>query len=78
MNWSVETKKKVCAILNYIEHFLTLASTVTGSISFSTFAFFLGVPIKITSSVIKLICAISTGLKKYKSILRKRKRSMMK
>ena len=77
MNWSVENKNKVCAILNYIEHFLTLASTVTGSISFSTFAFFLGVPIKITSSVIKLI-AISTGLKKYKSILRKRKKSMMK
>ena len=30
--------KKVCTILNYIEHFLILASSVTGSISMSSFA----------------------------------------
>ena len=30
--------KKVCTILNYIEHFLILASSVTGSISMSAFA----------------------------------------
>ena len=29
--------KKVCTILNYIEHFLILASTITGSISISAF-----------------------------------------
>ena len=30
--------KKVCTILNYIEHFLVLASTITGCVSFSAFS----------------------------------------
>ena len=30
--------KKVCATLNYIEHFLILASTITGCVSISDFA----------------------------------------
>ena len=46
--------KKVCTTLNYIEHSLILASTVTGCISVSTFASLLGIPIGITSSVIGL------------------------
>ena len=46
--------KKVCTTLNYIEHSLILASTVTGCISISTFASLLGIPIGITSSVIGL------------------------
>ena len=33
--------KKVCIALNYIEHFLILASTITGCISVSAFASFL-------------------------------------
>ena len=36
--------KKVCTTLNYIEHFLNLASTITGSISISAFASLLGIP----------------------------------
>ena len=44
--------KKVCTALNHIEHFLTLASTITGCIS--DFAFFIGIPIEITSSAIGL------------------------
>ena len=43
--------KKVCTTLNYIEHFLILACTITGCISISIFAFLLGIPIGITSSV---------------------------
>ena len=31
--------KKVCATLNYIEHFLILGSVVTGCISISAFGF---------------------------------------
>ena len=42
--------KKVCATLNYTEHFLILASTITGCISISAFASLLGVPIGIASS----------------------------
>ena len=44
--------KKVCTILNYIELFLILASTITGCISISAFASLLGIPIEITKSAI--------------------------
>ena len=44
--------KKVCTTLNYIEHFVILASTITGCISVSTFAFLIGTAIGITSSAI--------------------------
>ena len=37
--------KKVRTTLNYIEHFLILASTITGYISISTFPSLLGIPI---------------------------------
>ena len=57
--------KKVCATLNYMEHFLILASKIAGCISISAFASFIGIPIRITSSAIGLkICAITAGIKK--------------
>ena len=66
--------KKVCTTLNYIEHFLILASTITGCVSISAFASLIGIPIGITSSAIGLkICAITAGIKKYKSIIKKKK-----
>ena len=37
--------KKVCATLNYIEHFLILDSAITGSISIFSFFFLLDIPI---------------------------------
>ena len=40
---------KVCATLNYIEHFLILASTITGFSSISSFASLIGIPVRITS-----------------------------
>ena len=46
--------KKICTNLNYIEHFLILASTITGCISISAFASLIGIPIEITSSAIGL------------------------
>ena len=67
--------KSVCTALNYIEHFLILASAITGGISISVFASSLGIPIGITTSVIGLkICAIPTGIKKYKPIIKKKKK----
>ena len=42
--------KKVFTTLNYIEYFLILASAVTGRISISNFASFLGIPIGIANS----------------------------
>ena len=63
--------KKVCATLNYIEHFLMLASTITGCVSISAFASLVGIPVGITSSAIGLeICAITSGIKNLKLIIK--------
>ena len=71
--------KKIYATLNYIEHLLVLASTITGCISISDFTSLIGIPIGITSSAIGLkICAITAGIKKYKSIIKKKKKNMIK
>ena len=43
--------KKLCTTLNYIEHFLILASTFTGCISISVFSSLNGIPIGITSFI---------------------------
>ena len=68
-------RKKVYTTLNYIEHFLVLASANTGCISFSAFASLLDIPIGIMSSAVGLkICAIASGNKKYKSIIKKKKK----
>ena len=57
--------KKVSTTLNYIEHFLILASTVTECISISASASLFSIPMGITSSTIGLkICAITSGIKK--------------
>ena len=59
--------KKVCTTLNYIEHFLILASTITGCVSIPAFASLIGIAIGIISS------AIAAGVKKHKSIIKKKK-----
>ena len=67
--------KKVCTTLNYIEHFLILASTITECISISTFSSLLGIPIGITNSAIRLkLCAITARIKNYKSVIKKKKK----
>ena len=66
--------KKVCAALNYIEHFLILAFVVNGCISISSFASLFGIPTGVTGSAIELkICAITVGIRKYKAIIKKKK-----
>ena len=53
--------KKVCTTLNFIED--------------SAFASLIGIPTGITSSAIGLkMCAIAAGIKKYKSIIKKKKK----
>ena len=67
--------KKVCTTLNYIEHFLILGSTIAGCISISAFASLVHIAIGLTSSAIGLnICAITAAIKKYKSIIKKKKK----
>ena len=65
--------KKGCTTLNCIEYCLVLASAVTGCNSISVFASLLGIPIGITISAIGLdICAITAGINKYQSIIKKK------
>ena len=68
--------KKVCRAFNYIQHLLILVSTVTRCISISAFASLVGIPIGIMSSVTgSKICVITAGIKKYISIIKKKKKS---
>ena len=74
MNWWEESRKKLCTTLNYIEHFLILAFKITGYIPISAFASLIGIPIGITTSAIWLkIWAIAAAIKRYKSIIKKKK-----
>ena len=68
-------RKKVYECVKLIEHFLILVSTITGSIWFSAFSSLIGISIGIASSAIGWkICATTTGIKKYKSITKKKKK----
>ena len=65
--------------LNYIEHLLILTSGDTRFVSVFAFASLVGIPISIENSAEGLkVFAITAGIKMYKSILSKRKRSMIK
>ena len=69
-----EKYKKTCKYLNYVEHLLILVSTLTDCVSIPAFAPLVFVPVSTTSSVVGMkICAIIAGLKKYNSIIKKRK-----
>ena len=48
--------KKVYRVLNYMEHFLILISTVTGCVSISAFASLVGIPIRMANSAIEFFC----------------------
>ena len=75
MNWWVKSTKKICTTLNYIEHFLILAITITGCVSISFFASLVGISIGITSSAIGLkVFPITAGVTKYKLIIKKKKK----
>ena len=54
-------KLKICETLNYIDNFFILASTITGCISISPFAFFAWY---LSSAIGLKIFAIAPGIKK--------------
>ena len=61
--------------IKWIDELIILASSFTGCISISPFTSLLCIPIGITSSGIGLkICAITAGIKKYKTIILKEKK----
>ena len=70
-----EKYKKTCKYLNYVEHLLILVSTVTGCVSISAFVSLVAIPVGITSSAVGIkTCAITAKTKKYKSIIKKKKK----
>ena len=70
-----EKYKKTCKYLIYIEHLLILVWTVTGCASISAFASLIAIPVGITTSSVGIkICAITAEIKKYKSIIKKKKK----
>ena len=65
--------KNIYKVLNYIEHLLILISRC---VSISVSASLVGVPIAITSPTIgPKICVIAAGIKKYKSKIKKKKKT---
>ena len=62
--------KKVCTTLNYIEYYHILASTITECVSISDFVSLVGI-FSWSSAIGLKICAITAGIKKYKSIIKK-------
>ena len=61
--------------LSYIEHLLYLVSAVTECVYISDFASLLGIPTGIASSAVRLTnCAVTAGIKKCKSIIKKKRR----
>ena len=67
--------KKVREVLNYLDHLLVVISTITGCVFISVFASLVGIPIEITSSAIGLkISVITTRIKTYKLIIKKKKK----
>ena len=67
--------KKICTTLIYTEHCLTLNCAVTGCISISAFAVLVNIFSGIMISAIGVdIFAITIRIKKYKSIIKKKKK----
>ena len=67
-----EKYNEICGTFNYFEQFIIFISAVSGCVSISAFASLVGIPLGITSSAVELkICAVTAGIKKYKSIIKK-------
>ena len=67
--------KKICKVLNYIDHSLIVISTITGYVSVSVFRSLVGIPKGIASSIIGLkTCVITAGIKNHKSIIKIKKK----
>ena len=67
--------EKVYVVLNYIEDLLVLICTVSGCVSICNFAALVGFPIGIPNSAIGLkICVIPAEIKRYKLIIKKKKK----
>ena len=67
--------KKFRRNLNYFKYFLVFVSAVTGCVSISAFSSLVGIPVDIMSSVVELkICSFTAGIKKYRSIIKEKRK----
>ena len=70
-----EKYKKTYKYLNYAENWLILSSIITGCVSISACASLVDINLSITSFLVGInICAIIAGIRKYKSIIKKKKK----
>ena len=70
-----EKYKNTCKYFSYVGHLLILVSTVTGCVSISIFALLVWASVCIASSAVsKKIYAIIAGIKKYKWVIKKKKK----
>ena len=66
--------KKACRALNYFENFV-FVSAISGCVSISAFAPLLSVPADTVSSAVEInIFAVTAGIKKYKSVIKKKRK----
>ena len=66
--------KKLCKVLNYIDHSLIVIFTITEGVSISAFVSLVGITIGTGSAIRWILCIITAGTKKYKSIIKKNKK----
>ena len=67
--------KKTCKNLICVEYFLILTVAITECVSISVFILLVGIPVGIISSAVGLkICATNVGIKRYKSISKKKRK----
>ena len=72
---SEKYKKMTCKYLNLVERLLILVSTITDCVSISVLASLVCVPVGIPSFAVGIkFCAITAGINKYKSIIKKKKK----
>ena len=65
--------------INHVKQLLVLGLTVTDCVSISTLSSFVCVPVGITSSELGIkTCAVTAGIKLYRSIIKKNKTSKIK
>ena len=70
-----EKYKKTYKYLNYAENLLILSSIITGCVSISAYASLVDINLSITSFLVGInISAIIAGIRKYKSIIKKKKK----
>ena len=70
-----EKYKKTCSYLNYVKNLFIRFSTVATCISVSTFSSLVWVPVGITRFTVNInIYEITAGIKKYKSIIKRKEK----